>query len=300
MATTGQKWLIGCGIGCGAIILIIVLIIGAGAFFMKNTIQGVIDVEKTQELVEARFGHIQDFAPQPDGKIPSENIEHFLLIRENLQNEIVNLEKAFSGLQNQVDNIERGSESFWDVLGMVRKGIDFLPSIMRFYSARNTAFVDYDFSPGEYTYIYVLAYYSWLDKNPGDGPELPLRGDGSNFTWHTGNSNDENDEDDEIWNEDMKNERMISVKRQAGRFVLPMLKNQLKTIQENPGAYNSRWVHILQNEIQSMEDDRLRLPYQDGLPSVILNSLEPYRSRIEELYNEKANAFEPGSFNQYN
>ena len=50
----------------------------------------------------------------------------------------------------------------------------------------------------------------------------------------------------------------------------------------------------LANEIAAMEDDRRRLPWQDGLPATLAASLEPHRERLEATYDPVANAFELG------
>ena len=296
MASTGQKWLIGCGIGCGFVILIAILIIGIGAFFVKSTIQNIRDVEKLQEQVELRFGKVSDFRPPPDGSVPAESMEKFLAVRDAMRETVGALNGAFDGLKSHADRMEKGSKSFGDVLGLMRRGMDFVPAIMRFYSVRNQALLDQDLSPGEYTYIYVLAYYSWLNKNPGDGPDVFQQGDSYTFSFPAEGRHDEADADR---TERMKKERTAAMMRQAGRTLLPMLRNQYAEIEKNPSAYDPTWTRRLKAEIDALEVDFDRLPYEDGLPSVISGSFEPYRARLEAAYDVTANAFELGSFKEF-
>ncbi len=41
-----------------------------------------------------------------------------------------------------------------------------------------------------------------------------------------------------------------------------------------------------------METDRFRLPWQDGFPEALKESLSPFRKRLEDSYNVTLNAFE--------
>ncbi|MDW7761131.1 MAG: hypothetical protein SCM96_10905 [Acidobacteriota bacterium] len=296
MVGTGQKWLIGCGIGCGFVILIALLIIGTGVFFVRSTVQNIRDVEKLQEQVELRFGHVGDFRPAPDGSVPAESMEKFLAVRDAMREAVGALDGAFDGLKSHADRMEKGSKSFGDVLGLMRRGMDFVPAIMRFFSVRNQALLDRDLSPGEYIYIYVLVYYSWLNKNPGDGPDLFQQGDSYSFSFPAEGRHDQTEADR---TEHMKKERTLTMKRQAGRTLLPMLRNQYAEIEKNPSAYDPAWTRRLKGEIDALEGDFDRLPYEDGLPSAISGSFEPYRARLEAAYNMTTNAFELGSFKEF-
>jgi len=48
----------------------------------------------------------------------------------------------------------------------------------------------------------------------------------------------------------------------------------------------------LAQEIGVLESDRSRVPWQDGLPTAVRASFEPYRHRLDELYAPMVNPFE--------
>lgn len=80
MASTGKKWLIGCGAGCGLfIVLSIVLFVGSGIVMMRPMDRA---VDSQEELV-ASLGYAEDFQPGPDSLRP-ERLEAFLRVREGL------------------------------------------------------------------------------------------------------------------------------------------------------------------------------------------------------------------------
>ena len=69
MASNSSKWLTGCGIGCGVIILICILIGVVGYFAIRGTVEEFKEAEASQEYLEERFGKVEDFAPDPSGEI---------------------------------------------------------------------------------------------------------------------------------------------------------------------------------------------------------------------------------------
>jgi hypothetical protein len=136
---------------------------------------------------------------------------------------------------------------------------------------------------GEYYYIYVVSYYSWLGKSPGDGLEYNLRDDdeqGRGVYWRSSRS------------EDLEN-RLDDVLRQLNRQVLPMLENQFtKLTGIDVSPIRDPWRDALGAEIEAMEADRTRLPWKDGLPDALEASLRPYRGRLETSYSKVLNTLE--------
>ena len=68
-----------------------------------------------------------------------------------------------------------------------------------------------------------------------------------------------------------------------------MLRNQLDAL---PGETDDAWREGLAGEIEMLERDADRVPWQDGVPDSILASLEPFRERLEAAYNPATNPFE--------
>jgi hypothetical protein len=92
---------------------------------------------------------------------------------------------------------------------------------------------------------------------------------------------------------EIREERRDSMLRQLHRMLLPMLENQLEQLRTTDTAGTLvDWKDLLEAEIQAMEEDRFRLPWEDGLPDAIRSSLEPYRERLEQSYNPMTNPFE--------
>jgi hypothetical protein len=118
---------------------------------------------------------------------------------------------------------------------------------------------------GEYTYIYVLAYYSWLGHSPGDGPG---RNASTSYV-------------------------MVRTQSQLHRDLIRMLSNQLDSIADAGDSSEwNQWRSELAGEIQKMKNDEGRVPWKDAVPRNIAESLEPFREGLEQSYSPLTNPFE--------
>lgn len=283
-----NKWLIGCGIGCGAVILLLIVAIGIGAFFVKDIVKGFQSADKSQKRMEERFGQIGDFTPDPDGGLNPGRVSRFLSVRDSISWCRMELERSLEKITDKIGDMDRGDKSLWGVFSVVKKGFGFIPRIAQYYEIRNEALLDQGMSLGEYDYLYVLLYYSYLGKNPEDGPEFALVGerDGVHF-----NSGDWNGEEDEESEEDLLEQRRATIVKRIRRIIRPMMERQLASLQENYGA-SPAWKRQLSQEIDALKQDQERIPWQDGLPLAFWTGLDPFRSRLESSYSFMVNPIE--------
>lgn len=280
-SSSTKKWLIGCGIGCGVVILIVVILLASGYFFVKNIVDEFKDTEAMTEVLTERFGRISDFCPDPAGTIRPERIEAFLSARKTFAPIRERITKSMETLSKKkdVEDIEVGKPK--SVLTMIKLGFGIIPQTAEFIKMRNEALLEEKMGLGEYYWIYVVAYYSWLRKNPEDGPGFQIVGP---------NEQDDFDYWDREDSEEMHRERML---QKLNRMLLPMLHNQLEKLNAEGDAESSGdWQQMLEREIEAFEKDRERLLWQDGLPEVIEASLRPYREQLEASYNPMTNLLE--------
>ena len=279
--STAQKWLIGCGIGCGVIVILAIIAGVGGFFFIKGIVNEFEEMDQVAETLEERFGKMREYCPEPGGEIPSYRIETFLEVREAYAPWRDKIEKTLFDLASQKDKPEIEVKRPGNVLYIIRTGVGLIPQIAEFFKNRNLALLEAGMGLGEYYYIYIIVYYSWLDNPPEDGPPFRISGDS---------------ERDDFWEEDEEDVREMRrerIRRRINRLVLSMLHNQLDKLEEKvPSDVPDSWRSALESEIEAMESDRYRLPWQDGLPDILETSLRPFRDRLEESYNPMANALE--------
>lgn len=287
MAGNAWKWVVGCGIGCVAVLLIVAVLGGGSFYFLRGVARELEETQRGMDAVTERFGRPAEFRPAPDGRIPPERIEAFLDVREAMAENRSELERRFSLFQEGEGS--DGDEGSGGMVGKIRAGFALPQQLMGFFTARAEALLEHEMGLGEYYYIYSLAYYSWLGNSLSDGPPFRLFGDyDQTRSWdreHFG-------EADEF---ELREERAKRILRAVQGQLLPMLRHQLEELDAGSGPEAAGpWREALAAEIASLEADSLRLPWADGLPAVIEASLEPFRDRLEQSYSAQCNAMEFG------
>jgi hypothetical protein len=292
MKKTTRGWLMGCGIGCGVLILIVVGLVVASGFIFRDAIQDFEQADQSMETVAERYGTISDFRPDADGAIRPERIEAFLAARDTVATERQEMDRSLTALSaaSAEDDADEGRTGRLPglptgVIGTTRAGVWLLHQLADFLRQRNEALLESEIGLGEYYYIYTLTYYGWLENSPGDGPSFKLVGDrGYVF-----------EEIESLSEPAVREYRSEATRRSLNRLFLPVLRNQLDDLDavEDPGEL-VEWRGLLEAEILKMETDADRIPWEDGLPDVISASLEPFRERLEQSYSVMCNALEAG------
>ncbi len=279
-SSSTKKWLIGCGIGCGAIALIVIILVMSGFFFIRNIVQDFRSSDELMDTLVETFGEIEEYSPSPNGAIEPQRLEAFLAVREVMTPVREGLEQSLRILQES-DDEGPGEEERRSVFKKIKTGFGLISQIADFHRARIQALLDAGMGMGEYYYLYTVSYYSWLGKPILDGHDFQIRGDDEGFRFNDWDS----EESDEI-REDMSF-------RWLHRMILPMLHNQHEklTAGDVPEAQR-QWQRALEAEMEAMESNRYRLVWQDGLPEVIRKSLEPFKQRLETSYSPLTNGME--------
>ena len=284
MAGEAKKWFIGCGIGCGVVLLIFIGLGTVGFLGIKGAIDRGENIEASFETLQAEYGRPGEFTPALDGSIPPARMETFLDIRDDLaaaRKEIGDVLRTLD--DREVDGQKPGN------LAKIKAGLRLIPGLMEFISTRTEAMLEGGMGLGEYLYIYSLSYPVWLQKDLTDGPGFTLSDSGSdsgdggiqiNSDWSSDDSGD------------VEGQREEKIRRYLNRVQLKMARNQLAALQargdEGPALAD------LQAEIERMEAESGRLLWETGLPEAIRLSLEPYRERLEGQYDPMVNMLESG------
>ena len=224
MASGARKWLVGCGIGCGLMILAVGGIGTCGYLGVRNIKDRAERLDAGFEAVTAEYGRPDEFTPPADGVVPAGRLELFLEVRGLLA-------PSRNELGAVLVELDAGTEGGRGVLNKIRAGMSLLPSMLDFIDERNQVLLDRGMGVGEYTYIYSLAYYAWLDKDPGDGPDFAVTDhgdgdDGTSFRWEGGREDPG----------DVREQRRDDLRRQLNRLQAAMLANQLEAARDRGGG----------------------------------------------------------------
>jgi len=245
MSSTTKKWLAGCGIGCGAVILLGILASVGGSFFLMRPFK---DAIATRETLDQRHGEQADYTPPPDGAIAADRLEGFLTVRSaimELCGDFAQSSEQFQHMEEMDDDTPK-TEALVGVMKIMKEVVGMVPRLGKFFEARNSTLFAVDMGLGEYTYIYVMVYRDRLV--PGGVDESVLFGD-------------------------------IAVNRRIHEALRQMLRNQLAAA---AGAEVED--QLLVAEIALLDADSGRLPWQDGLPPAMAASMAPFRERLDATF----------------
>lgn len=274
----------GCGIGCGVIILVVVVLVASTVLYTRNMMKGFDEAITTRQELVAQHGQVREFVPAPDGSIPADRMQIFLAVRDSLgpHRELITATfESFAVAGREIEAESSGFKKFIRGLEIGKSGLGVGRDLGEFYLVRNRVLLESGMGLGEYTYIYVLGYYSLLGHSPDDGPENAFaefeaeRQDDEGPHWRTSLPEDE--------------EPFPRIRRD----LIAMLNNQLDALPppgEDPALES--WREELATEIAALDEDPQRGIWPDGLPAAIQASLEPYGERLEASYSPILNALE--------
>ncbi len=294
MASTSKKWFIGCGIGCGLMILISAGVGGGLYFAFKNVAGDVESIEDSYEAMEETYGSPHDFIPAADGSIAADRMVVFLAAREATKESRDKMAAILITLDDDEVDSDGNERAKSSVLDKIKAGMTLIPSIMTFIGERNEHLLEQGMGSGEYTYIYSLAYFNYLEKDLTDGPGFQVTGDNdgedssSSFNWGVNSSKEKGD---------TREKREKEIRRHMHKLQMSFLRNQIEKNTVS-GTASAELVAALEEEKAAMEDGRRRLLWEDGLPEVIRASLEPFAEELDLSYSPILNVLEVGMVDQ--
>ena len=77
MAGKMPRWLMGCGIGCGVVVVLVLAAITVGAVSLNRMLG---DVDRATEMraeIDERFDTAENFTPAADGSVAPDRLERF-------------------------------------------------------------------------------------------------------------------------------------------------------------------------------------------------------------------------------
>jgi hypothetical protein len=279
MATsTTQKWLLGCGIGCAAMIVLIITVVTGGIFFIRGKFHPLQEAADSRKAVIKAYGTLESYVPPASGAIASERMETFLSVRAALKNAQDQLDAGVARFD--FDNLKQ--PSFGSFLRVLNDLSNVIIPIGTYMNQRNQVLLDKRMGLGEYAYIYTMAYHSWLGHAPDEAPPVLTKFRLQDRSQSFGNDSNISPE---------------SVRRQYRRVILRLLGNQLDSIK---GSEQLPWSRMLKAEIDRVDRDPNRVAWQDNMPPPIEKSLSPYRDRLVSSFHSSANFFEFLTLEEFN
>ncbi len=240
----------GCGILAAIALGLILLVVGIVSVKTMVPLQRAGD---SMAELEQSLGDAVNYTPSVSGNIPAGRMELFLKVRTELVvicDEYGTIRQAFDSIetlesQETLDMAGAGNAAS----GLGGAALDITPFLASFFEARNGALLRASMGLPEYSYIYAVAYHEHL-LSPAIRAEIFSDGDA------------------------LSPAASVMLGECLGRQREKMLRDGATPIQ----------MALLEAEIQRMTDDPTHLIWQDGLPVAVLNSLAPYRERLDRMF----------------
>lgn len=274
MATQGRNWLIGCGVGCLAVVVGLVLLVGGGALLFRQAASGWDEAASVRETLHDRYGPTTAFTPVLEGALDVGRLEAFLRVRGGTDRARAELAEA---LEEALGRLEGASGKLDRLWGLIRSGSSISPLLAEFSRRRSEALLAEDLGPGQYLYLYSLIHHCWLGRDPAAGIEgfarALARGDGSFEVTIDGRTFQGEDV------EDLDRQVRRDLNEHHRRWLAGLLRDAESAPADRAGR--TGMIDRLQQEIERLERDRQALPWRDGLPSEWARRLEPYRAAFQ-------------------
>jgi len=259
MAGTEKKWLIGCGVGCAVAALLGILITVGGGILMTRPFNRAVTSQR--ELTES-LGERNEYVPALVG-LERSQLKRFHAVRLELNPLCAEFERIATKFQAMEEFEERDEEpsvgeALHAVGGIMGAVVGIAGNIGHYTELRNRALLTQEMSLGEYIWIYVLVYNSWLGHPP--------------------NSDFESDREDE------------SFSRKERRLIRDLLDNHVHSLTT---AGHGEEAEVWRRQSDRIMDSARGVPFDhEDLPSGLVTCLEPYRSKFENLYCPEAASLE--------
>ncbi len=235
--------------GCGGLIVLAIAIPVVLAVMILVPMNRAVE---TRAELESAYGTQETFIPPASGAPAPDRIEAFLDVRRALVptcDDFWTAERSVAKLesfdgQEDVSKMAVMKQAMSTTKNMMGMG----SLIAGFFETRNQALLDAGIGLGEYTYVYVLAYGREI-VDPAE--KLQLFGP-------------------------------KATNARVRKALQSMLENQLHRLREEGGPDDA--VAAVAAEVERLESDPDRIPWQDGLPPAIEEALLPYRQELDELF----------------
>lgn len=285
MASTARKWFIGCGIGCGFMLLAVGGVGTCGYFGVKKVQQRVERLEAGFDDLATRHGRPGEYVPPADAVVTADQVGTFLAVRRDLAPARDDLAAVLASLDGSGDGA--------GILAKFQAGFSLLPRMFDFIDQRNAALAEHGMGVGEYLYVYSVVYYAWLQKDPADGPAFTVAEHDAwdadedpdvsmNFGWRGGGRDSERN----------RERRRAGLQRYVHKLQADWLANQ-RAVADGPGA-PAGWTDALAFEADRQAADPRRLLWQDSLPAPDEAVLAPFRADLEASWSPMMNVVEVG------
>lgn len=255
-----KKLLIGCGVTCLVIILLMVVAGVASYQWVKKQVPHMHEVEQARTALLERFGPRDAFVPDLDGALRPERVQLFLAVRESLLTTRAEIGGRLEGFVGKTGKHFEGRNFFQKIIegmSMAKGGVGLFGQATEYIGTRAQRLMASEMGEGEYTYLFCLLSYCWLEWDPSK-------------------------EFDPDWfaSHDMK-DAVDEFTTQHRRVFVKQLRNLRDKLEEKTPR-TSEEEKNLERVRQALQETRGdAFPFQGAMPAPWVAVLDPFRQRFQ-------------------
>lgn len=280
MADNGRRWMLGCGLGCAGLVVLLVLVIGGGALYFRDSIDGWREAAQAQADLAQAQRELGEFVPAWDGELEAASIESFLAVQASTAGAADELIVGFEQLHDRLTGTSGKLGRAWVTM---RESGQIAPRLAHYVRDRTTALREQGMSPTEYLYLHSLVYHCWLGLAPAAGADriaAMLDEDGMSFRFRVGEDDSRQFEAQELAAQLLRN--LHEQHRQWLRTMLREAPPEVSTSQQ-------RWLDTVRAELTRLESGEAAVPWTMAFPPRWEAVLAPYRSTLLAGWNDHDN-----------
>ncbi len=260
-------------IGCGAVVGLILLLGLVSSWILVRSLKSQLpmdELKKQQKELVQSYGSIDDYVPPLGGRFQPQRMECYLRVRENLPHD----DTAFANAMDEVSRAEKsldeaqGLEKLKIGLKMAKRGMGVARVATSYLATRDSLLIAEKMGPGEYLFITTTAAVCDLQWDPPYCRKTVER-------------------------DSTQKEKLSEANAELRRALRRQLENARRELQakDTRSTGEDQWLTELTDALDHGPIDHAYLPFQDGLPQSLQDSLQPYRERIEATLPNCAEAW---------
>ncbi len=256
-----KKLLIGCGVAVAALILLFVVAGVISYQWVKGQMPHMDEFKQTRQTLLERFGPRDEYVPALDGVLHPQRVEFFMAVRESLLTTRSEIGGRLEGFIGRAEGRSwEGRSVFQKIvegLSMARGGVGLFGEATSYVGKRARWLLDTGMGEGEYTYLFCLMAYSWLEWDASRVLDPQ---------WFE--SHDMADALDEF-------------RVQHRRLFVKQLRNSRRDLEAKTdrSAEENTTLEMVNHALDAARGNEF--PFQGAMPLAWAAVLEPYRQRFE-------------------
>lgn len=164
-----SKLLKGCSIGCGGLLLILIIAGVLGYSYFSSRISNIKEISDSVDSLDVKYSSENTFVYSANSS-DKEKIKSFIELRKELNSHFVQQTDDIRSFDFHLQQAgEKKDESFSSAFSLGKETIEVVPKILNYFTIRDSLLNKYGFTHSEYIFYYASIYNVILGEKISQG-----------------------------------------------------------------------------------------------------------------------------------